>query len=239
MEEKDHQDKAAAAGERSHVYGFLAAVYRKELTPEFLREMRAPSFLGVLSEFGVNWQHGFLDKPEGALLEELAVDYAHLFLGPGKHVSPHESVHRPSKPGDPGRLWSDATVEVKRFIETVGFHYQETYTGLPDHISAELEFMEKVSLSQGEAWLADDPERATYCRNIEKRFISEHLARWVPAFCDQIAALADLPFYRDLAQLTKRFIELETQAASEEGEREVLGDQMSGTGTTAFREGGR
>lgn len=38
------------------------------------------------------------------------------------------------------------------------------------------------------------------------RFAAEHLA-WIPEFCDGIAAQARHPFYRDLAQETRRLID--------------------------------
>jgi TorA maturation chaperone TorD len=46
---------------------------------------------------------------------------------------------------------------------------------------------------------------------MERRFLDEHLSRWVPAFCDKVMAAAELSFYRELAGLTKRFIEFDRE----------------------------
>jgi TorA maturation chaperone TorD len=43
----------------------------------------------------------------------------------------------------------------------------------------------------------------------EKKFIEEHLVAWIPAFCDKVMRAAELPFYREMAALTKNFIEFE------------------------------
>jgi TorA maturation chaperone TorD len=141
----------------------------------------------------------------------LAVEYARLFVGPGKHISPHESVHHEREDGDWGRLWGAATVEVKAFIEVTGLGYDDSYKGMPDHISAELELMEKLTENESQAWSGDDEEGARQCVDVERRFIEEHLIHWVPTFCDKVIEAAELSFYRELAALTKRFIELEQE----------------------------
>jgi TorA maturation chaperone TorD len=214
MDAKKTRENAAVAGHRSHVYGFLAAVYRQEVNSEMLRRIKAPRFLRVLSDLGVQWGEDLFGKPEQDLLEELAFEYARLFLGPGKHVSPHESVHRRETGEQGGRLWGDSTVEVKRFIETAGFHYDEQYKGLPDHISVELEFMEAVIARERKAWADTDRDKALFCRGIEKKFVQEHMSRWIPAFCDKVSGAGELPFYRAIALLTKRFMDFEMETVA-------------------------
>lgn len=211
MEKGEKRKRSAVARQRSHIYGLLAMVYRQEMTPDFLSQMKDPQFLGVLSDLGVDWSGDFLEKPEEEVLDELAVEYARLFLGPGKHISPHESVHHQREDGQWGQLWGESTVEVKKFIETAGFSYESEFTGMPDHITAELEFMERVTEREGQAWAEDDDNKALYCRKIEKKFIEEHLLKWIPQFCDKVTEAAEPPFYRDMASLTKHFIELEKE----------------------------
>ena len=202
-------DTATMARQRSDIYGFLAMVYRQEVTSDFLDQIKDPRFLGVLSDLGIQFDDDFFQKPAEELLEELAVEYAWMFIGPGKHISPHESVHHEKDNSKWGQLWGDATVEVKKFIETTGLDYQPDYKGLPDHISVELEFMQQLTLREEQAWEDADTEGANYCRNIQKKFIEEHLVPWIPVFCKKVIERAELPFYRDLAALTRNFIEFE------------------------------
>ena len=197
------------ARQRSDIYGFLAMVYRQEVTSDFLKQIKDPRFLGVLSDSGIPFDDDFLLKPEKELLEDLAIEYTRLFLGPGRHVSPHESIHHEKDNSKWGQLWGDSTVEVKKFIETTGLKYQTDYTGLPDHISVELEFMQQLTLREEQAWEDEDREGAASCRNIEKKFIQEHMVSWIPIFCEKIMQEAEFSFYRDLAAFTREFIQFE------------------------------
>ena len=197
------------AGHRSNIYGLLAAIYRREITSDFLKQLKDPSMTGVFSALGIKLNNGFLKKPEHELLENLAVEYARLFIGPGKHISPHESVHHKREDGQWGQLWGSSTAEVKKIIESAGLSYQSEYTGLPDHISVELEFMQQVTLAEEKAWEDGDKNLALSCLENEKKFIEAHLAGWIPDFCDKIINGAELPFYRVMAELTQKFIEFE------------------------------
>jgi len=153
----------------------------------------------------------FLQKPEEELLDELAVEFAGLFLGPGGHISPHESVHHQRDDGQGGLLWGESTAEVKKFIESTGLSYNSEYSGLPDHISVELEFMQQLTLREEQAWGEEDEDGALDCLKFEKKFIEDHLIHWIPIFCEKVIELAELPFYREVAALTKNFIEFERQ----------------------------
>ena len=195
--------------QRSTVYGCLARIYRKEITSDFLPSIRDPQFLGVLSDLGSELDAAWFERPEDEVIEDLAVEYTRLFLGPDKHISPHESIHHERGDGDWGSFWGASTVEVKKFIEAAGLQYRDDYRDLPDHISVELEFMQKVTEGERNAWEEGDTDRALYCLNMEKRFLEEHLTKWIPRFCDAVISQAKLPFYREMANITKRFIAFE------------------------------
>ena len=197
------------AGHRSNIYGFLAAVYRQELTSELLQQMKDHRFQEILSTLGMELSNGFFKKPEKELLENLAVEYAYLFLGPGKHISPHESVHHKKEGVQSGQLWGELTAEVKRIIESSGLAYKSEFTGMPDHISVELEFMQHVVQREAQAWEAKDNETALLCLKNEKKFVDEHLFSWIPDFCEKVIKTAESLFYRQMARLTRSFIEFE------------------------------
>jgi TorA maturation chaperone TorD len=199
------------AGHRSNIYGLLATIYRREMTSDLLRQIKDPSMLGVLSTLGLKLNNGFLKKPEHELLEDLAVEYARLFVGPGKHISPYESVHHKKEGVQSGQLWGQLTAEVKKIIESSGLEYKSEYKGLPDHISVELEFMQQVILREAQAGEEDDDKTALLCREHEKKFIDEHLFCWIPDFCEKVIKAAELSFYREMARLTHSFIEFEKE----------------------------
>lgn len=211
MGDTEKAQRMAVARQRSNVYGLLASVYRQEVNADLLHQVKDPQFLGVLSDLGIQLSSDFLQRPEEELLDELAVEFAGLFLGPGGHISPHESVHHQRSGGQSGLLWGESTAEVKRFIESTGLSYDPEYKGLPDHISVELEFMQQLTLREEQAWRDEDEDGALDCLKTEKKFIEEHLVRWVPAFCDNVIKEAELPFYREMAALTKNFIEFDRE----------------------------
>jgi TorA maturation chaperone TorD len=195
MKKNKHSiNPADTAQERSNIYGLLSIMYSQEPTSALIQQIKDPVFREGLASAGIKLEEELLNQPEEKLLEDLAVEYTRLFLGPGRHISPHESVHHErDADGDWGNLWGKSTVEVKKFIETAGLEYKSEYSGLPDHISVELEFMQEVTKRELQAWKEKDRGGALYCLKIEKKFISE----------------ADLSFYRDMSRLAKSFIELE------------------------------
>ncbi len=218
MNIEDKRDKQEMARSRGNVYGLLAAFYRQEVTSDFLKKMKTPDFQTVLASFGIQSTNGFFQKPEEELLEELAVEYTRLFVGPGRHISPHESAHLADGAAGGGMLWGEATAEVKKFIESAGLEYEVDFKGMPDHISVEMEFMQQAALREARAWEEEDGEGALCCRRIEKKFIDDHLDRWIAVFCVKVVKEAKLPLYEKLAGLTNSFIEFEKK---ELGDRSI------------------
>ncbi len=205
------KDMAETARERGNIYGFLSLIYRTEVTKDLLRRIKDTEMLTVLIKTEAGFADDFLSRSDSRLIEDLAVEYARLFLGPGKHIPPYESVHHERDDGDWGRLWGKDTVLVKKFIESAGLEYKSEFTGLPDHISVELEFMRETAKREARAWKENNLDGAVYCLKMEKKFIDEHLAMWITVFCDKVIANAEMSFYREIARLTKSFIELEKE----------------------------
>jgi TorA maturation chaperone TorD len=204
----DPEKLAQKTIERSNVYGLLATIYRQEPTADLLQRLTNPPFLRALSAAGVALERDFLDCPQDQLLASLSLEYTQLFIGPGKHVSPHESVHTPA---DGGSLWGKSTVNVKKFIESVGIEFRPQYHGIPDHISVELEFMQKLAQAEADAWGIGDRDKAMGYRSIEKEFLDNHLSRWIPVFCDKLKEQAAFSFYREMAKLLEGFIGIDKE----------------------------
>ena len=199
------------AFQRGSIYGFLARVFRKELTPDMLARIKAPEFREVLSDMKVKLGDEFFSGPDDKLIEDLAVEYTRLFLGPGRHISPHESIHYERDDGDWGTHWGASTVEVKKFVESLGLEYKETDRSIPDHISVELELMQKVIEKEKQEWSDTSGKDALHYLKIEKMFMDDHIMKWVPLFCDKVIADAELSFYREMAELTRSFIQTDME----------------------------
>jgi len=211
----DWEALANSAKSRSEIYGLLATVFKEEPSRDFVKELRGPALSRVFSDMEVELGARFYSDPISKVAEDLGLEYTRLFIGPGRHISAHESIFAEID-GDSGGLWGKTTVEVKKFIETTGLGYHPEFTGIPDHISVELEFMQKLSAWEADRWKQEDQKSADYCRTVQRLFLEEHLLRWISQFCDAVMAQAEMPFYWELAELTKNYMEFERQSMAAE-----------------------
>lgn len=208
--ETDWKKLADTARSRATIYGLLTAVFREVPTEALIEELRSPRFSGALSEMGMDLGGDFYVAPASTIVDQLTVEFTRLFIGPGQHISAHESIFV-DVDGARGSLWGPKTVEVKKFIETTGLEYATQYTGLPDHVSVELEFMQRLASLEAEKWGRGDRQGAEYCLSVQRLFLEQHLISWLPALCDQVILQAELPFYLAMAELTKDYMTFERQ----------------------------
>lgn len=206
MKEPNDRQLAATARQRGAVYGLLSRCYVGEIDKVLLARLKDERFAEAMTAVGLPFDRAELCRPAEGLLEELAVDYAWLFLGPGEHLSPHESVQRPDVGKDSQQFWGPATAQVKQFIEACGFAYDDDFNGIPDHIGVELEFMAQLCMAEAEAWQRHKPTLARQYQGHQKRFLEHHLLIWVPSFCEKVAQRAQMSLYRFIAQLTGDFV---------------------------------
>lgn len=216
------ENMAEAASARSNVYGFLAHVYRMEPDEALIREIRKPDFSKVLSAIGFALGEEFQENPPDQLAEDLAIEYTRLFIGPGPRISPHESLHLVAADASENALWGRETVQVKRFVEAAGLNYDEGFSGLPDHISAEFELMQKLAERESQAWSEGEENAAGSCQNAQKQFFTEHLIKWIPVFCDKVMENTELTFFHQMAAVTKDFMELERENLADRDSKDVL-----------------
>lgn len=172
---------------RADLCRFVAACYY-EPGPEFVEERLFDSMYAAaarldpeLAERARRLGQAFSDDD----LEDLLVDYTRLFLGPG-----------PVAAQPYGRVWMNGEKPVLPMYAEGGFEIDESFRDLPDHITAELEFL-YVLIYQG------GPE------SLRKRFLQEQLGPWVRPFTQAVQAGAATAFYRELAELTERMVALE------------------------------
>ena len=211
----DWKELAESAKFRSDIYGLLAAVFRQEPDIALIRELRDPPLWGVFSDLEVDLGEVFFTTPEHQLIEILGLEFTRLFIGPNNHISAHESIFAEMDHGI-GGLWGARTVAVKNFIETTGLDYKPEFTGVPDHVSVELEFMQRMTAWEADKWQQRDRENAEYCLQVQRMFLEQHLLTWLPQFCDVVTAQADIRFYAGLAELTKNYLEFERHSVTTE-----------------------
>ncbi len=193
---------------RSNCYGLLALIFRDTPTPEVITQLRTPPLAQVLDDLGCNvTQHltGELKEVTQCLCEQ----YTQIFVGPGPHISLYASIYHDGQ----GQLWGDSTVWVKRFIESTGLSFKDNWDSIPDHITIELELMQRLTACEAQLWSPNssrDNEKTNkqlcQCLHMQEQFLSEHLCIWIPQFCGRALETSTSPFYREMARLTKLVI---------------------------------
>lgn len=183
------QEDPARRLARADLFRFLAACYYEPGT-EFVEERLFDSMCAAAARLDPDLARrarSLADAFHRETLDELLVDYTRLFLGPG-----------PAAAQPYGRVWMDGEQPVLPMYAEAGFGIDESFRDLPDHITAELEFL-YVLIYQG------GPE------NLRKRFLTEQLGPWVRPFAQAVQAAAQTAFYRELAELTERMVALEAR----------------------------
>jgi DMSO reductase family type II enzyme chaperone len=218
-------DPALTAQARGEIYKLLALCFyepTQELANDIAQGSLASALRSPLESIGTEgWEEsiaavaGCRDQPDGLdaerLYSSLKAEYTRLFIGPGHvPVPPYESVHRQDAPEfERGLVMGRSTVDARRRYAEAGLQLSSDFTDLPDHIAVELEFMYFLCTKEAEAWQAQDSQTALRRRAAQCAFLSQHLGKWVPVFCDAITQAAQEGFYRGLVRLTQAYIEKE------------------------------
>ena len=143
-------------------------------------------------------------------LESLKIDYSKLFVGPyGLLAPPYGSVYLE----DTRRVMGNSTMDVRNTYREEGLDI-----GLkeaPDHITIELEFMYFLIHKEVEAIRISDSVTAAGYLKKQRVFLETHLGAWVSEFANNVEANAQTSFYKNLARLTKSFVEEDLESLSD------------------------
>ncbi len=205
--------QAAAQAARAELYGLLSGAFARELTQDaWVRlcsdETRA-SLVELAVACGVGDEAGPLlqcltssrDLDPGTTVEEMAVDYARLFIGPGPGLAPpYESVYTSPE----RRFYGEALGDVTTWLRTEGVRVGDEFHAPADHIAVELAIMQHLALESAEQLAAGDAPEALAKR---LKFLDRHLRRWVPEWVVDVRAGAATAFYREAASLLDEYLQ--------------------------------
>jgi TorA maturation chaperone TorD len=193
---------------RENLCRFLAACYY-EPGPAFAEEKLFDSMLDAATRIRPDLAAHARRLCEDFSSEEpesLLVDYTRLFLGPSHIVAkPYGSVWLE----DENTLMGDSTMAVQELYHEGGFEIDEDFRELPDHIAAELEFLYLLIYHENEGHRKGEPEALKAAAGLRRRFLDEQLGLWIGPFTAAVKAGAQTGFYRQLAELTDRFVKME------------------------------
>ena len=99
--------------------------------------------------------------------------------------------------------------DIAGFYKAFGVELSRDVHERMDHLSVELEFMHFVAYKESYARCHDGAEKTQIVVDAQKKFVKEHIGRWVPMFAKMLARKADYGFYRHMAELTSEWIDFD------------------------------
>jgi TorA maturation chaperone TorD len=207
---KNLMDRSTA---RSLIYNMLSCcylypdekVYASIAAGEWISEVREAFLLldgKKLNEYLRGIEQAIAGAKEGEQLA-MAREYTRLFINAFPHAiaPPYWSFYLEKNEF----VYPESASEVLRFYHEIGFTLKEGLKDHPDHIANELEFM---GILAGEESQASGNEKIKL-EEIQMNFLSRFILPWVPTFCDKVGEESRYPFYHDVGNLTKEFINFE------------------------------
>lgn len=203
----------ALAKSRARVYSVLSIAYARSPDERLLellgawvmagRERRRGTFSGMMGR-GLRRIATWLERngsgSSGDRLNALGVEFTRLFRGLRRSQSPpppYESVYV-----DRGLLYGPSTSRVAQ--EYRRFNLKGRDHDPPDYIAFELDFMRFLCEREARAWESENG--GWDLLDEEEIFLTEHLARWVPTFCQGVRRFDTSGFYGGLAHVTEGWI---------------------------------
>ena len=99
---------------------------------------------------------------------------------------------------------SHELADINGFYSAFGFNVGGTVRERPDHLATELEFMHLLALKQRHASEAD---QAAICIDAQRKFLEDHLGRWIEGFAIRVAFEAKDSLYSELARFAVAFVQ--------------------------------
>ena len=201
---------------RAEYYRMLASLFFTELTQEQIDHL-ATLDLASMGAGDETMQRGYTDierylaKRNSGTREELAVDYAHVFLAAGNYetyaATPFESVFT----SEAGLLMQEARDEVYKMYCDEHIQPDESLHTPEDHVSFEFEFIATVLERMNGDLAIGNLEAALYRAQTAQKFHREHQLNWVDDLCDAVMDCAKTRFYRGVSKITRGFVHAETE----------------------------
>ena len=186
------------AAARSAMYGLLARFWLREADLEFLSQLGASPLRDAFVEAG-----GVLPSGNGdAAIEQLAIDYCRLFVGPTDHLPPHQSVWQG------GQFYGTSIESMRQYMDLVRYDADRLPPGMMlDHLGVQLDVMGHT-LGQTSTWPSGvDSQNAA--AELAHLFFVKHL-QWPTDLLEIAANRASTDFYRSAILLTGCFLRSET-----------------------------
>jgi DMSO reductase family type II enzyme chaperone len=218
----NESDDVRLSLDRARVYRALAQLFRPP-DADFLEEAREnglPELCDALERLDESGDQDSSLVAEAKALNALLADTELERLRTGHQAAFDESSKIRCAPNEMDQLDGAPQLELTRTFEmadVAGF-YRAFGVAVgesgqrPDHIAAELEFMNLLAVKEAVALqLEGDGEHAEICRDASRAFLRDHLGRWAPRLGERLAAADGEPVYGHAGRLLGGFVTFDAE----------------------------
>ncbi len=100
--------------------------------------------------------------------------------------------------------------DIAGFYRAFGVELSKDIHERMDHLSVELEFMHFLAYKESYARCHDGADKIQVVVDAQKKFVKEHIGRWVPLFARMLVRKADNGFYRHMADIASDWMDFES-----------------------------
>jgi len=100
--------------------------------------------------------------------------------------------------------------DISGFYKAFGVELSKDIHERLDHLSVEFEFMHFLAYKESYSRCHDGLEKTQIVIDAQKKFVKNHIGRWVPLFCRMLTKKADSGFFKLVADMTADWMEFET-----------------------------
>lgn len=99
--------------------------------------------------------------------------------------------------------------DIAGFYKAFGVELSQDIHERMDHLSVELEFMHFLAYKESYARCHDGAEKTQIVVDAQKKFVKDHIGRWVPLFAKMLVKKADSGFFRYVADFTSDWMDFD------------------------------
>ncbi len=100
--------------------------------------------------------------------------------------------------------------DISGFYKAFGVELSKDIHERLDHLSVEFEFMHFLAYKESYSRCHDGPEKTQIVVDAQKKFVKNHIGRWVPLFCRMLTKKADSGLFKLVADITADWMDFET-----------------------------
>ena len=156
--------------------------------------------LSLLRNFSHDYSMGDQDK----IIQDLKAEYTRLFDHTERvPVAPWESVYLSKD----HLLFQEQVLEVRNWYRTFGLEIVNLYKEPDDHIGLELAFLAHMANLAVQAIENRNQDEFDRILDAIRRFLTEHVFRWVPTWCALMLEYGKSDFYKGVALVLRGALE--------------------------------